>query len=395
MTQLKKLVGGFNRSFWSVCAALFTNQLGAMVLTYLGYYLIQEQGLSVATSGTILTVSGIGGVVCQWVGGILVDRLGYRSVMAGSMSLTGFALLLLGASDELAIIAVCTFLVGATAEMYRPAVSAMVAHRFSPQELPRAYSFVYWAVNLGYGCSMILGGILVRHGYSSLFYVNSATCIAAGILVRYSIPKESSAREKAEDPELGGFSRVLRDRLMLGYLAVTLCYGVVFRQAGTTLPIAMGLDGLSPSMFGFIMGINAVVIVVFQPLSVPVVSRMDPNRVLILGIIFLGAGFGLTSAASSAIEYSGTVIIWSLGEIAVSSVNQAIVAALAPPHLRGRYYGLYGMVWATAMLLAPLLGTRLLEHGPQLLWSICAGLCVVAVSGHLFMAPRIRSRESN
>ncbi|ANW18797.1 MDR family MFS transporter [Streptomyces clavuligerus] len=395
MVRLKSLTGGFDRSFWSVCAGLFTNQIGAMVLTYLGYYLTQEQGLSVTAAGTVLTAAGIGGVVCQWVGGILVDRLGYRSVMAGSMSLTGFALLFLASSDQIGPIVVCTFLVGATAEMYRPAVAALVAHQFSPQDLPRAYSFVYWAVNVGYGCSMILGGVLVRHGYTSLFYVNSATCVAAGLLVWRSLPALGrSGAVPGEAPPKGGFLGILRDRLMLGYLMVTLCYGVVFRQAGTTLPLAMSLDGLSPSLFGFIMGVNAVVVVVFQPLSVPVVSRMDPHRVLMLGMVLLGTGFGLTSLASSALEYCATVIVWSLGEIAFSAVNQAIVAPLAPAHLRGRYYGLYGMVWATAMLAAPLLGTRLLEHGAALLWGVCAGLCAIAVCAQLLLSPHMRRREA-
>lgn len=49
--------------------------------------------------------------------------------------------------------------------------------------------------------------------------------------------------------------------------------------------------------------------------------------------------------ARSIPTYAATVAIWTLGEIGSNAVGPAMVADLAPSHLRGHYNGVYGAVW--------------------------------------------------
>ncbi|WP_225882440.1 MDR family MFS transporter [Streptomyces aureocirculatus] len=363
-----------------------------MAIPFLGYYLTQDQGASVATTGVILTTCGVGGVVSQWAGGLLVDRFGYRTTLVGGMAAAGVALFALGLSQNLYLIGLCAFLAGASSELWRPASAAMVAHLFRQDQLPRTYGMLYWAVNLGYGFSMMLGGVLTRHGFTLIFIINIATCLASAALVWKALPADDMEGRTAETAS-GSYVDVLRDRLMVAYLAATFCYAIVFRQAGTTLPLAMNLDGLSSSAFGFIMTVNAVIIITVQPLILPSIGKLKESTALITGIVLIGLGFGATALVSSPAGYTATVALWSLGEIAVFCVNQAMVAHLAPEHLRGRYYGLYGMAWAGAMLAAPLMGTRLLEHSAVLLWTVCAVLCLLAVAVQGAIASRMARRQ--
>ncbi|MFD9565087.1 MDR family MFS transporter [Streptomyces sp. NPDC059994] len=383
--------GGLNRTFWAVWAATLTNQLGAMVIPYLGYYMTEERHISLSTVGVILAVSGAGGVISQLCGGLLVDRIGYRITMTAGMVGTGVFLFLLGAADHLAWIAVCALLVGVTGDMHRPASATLVADLFPAAERPRAYGLLYWAVNLGYAFSMVFGGSLVRHGFTWLFWVNSATCAAAGLLVWRSTGAASTP-STSTTARSGSYRDVVKDRLLLAYLGAWLAYGIVFCQALTTLPLAMKQDGLSPSTFGYVMAVNAIVIVIVQPLTGPLLTRQDHSHVLIGGILVLGLGFGSTALVSTPLGYACTVALWTLGEIAVSSVNQAVIASIAPEPLRGRYYGLYGMAWSTAMLTAPLVGTQLLAWGPGQLWGTCAFLCLCAATGQWLLIPTIRAR---
>jgi hypothetical protein len=109
----------------------------------------------------------------------------------------------------------------------------------------------------------------------------------------------------------------------------------------------------------------------------------------------VGLGFGLTSlVAGSATGYAATVVVWTLGEIVVAAVSGAVVASLAPAHLRGRYSGLYGMSWSVGGLLAPLGGTWLFSIGAPALWLTCAGLCAAAAGGQLALAPAVRRRSA-
>ncbi|WP_221355944.1 MDR family MFS transporter [Streptomyces beigongshangae] len=390
----QKWTSGLTGQFWVVWGATLTNQLGSMVIPYLSYYLTQDQNISFSVVGVVLAMSGFGGIISQLCGGLLVDRIGYRATMTLGMSGTGVFLFFLGAVDQVALIAVFAFLVGLAAEMHRPASASLIAARYAPADRPKAFGLLYWAVNLGYAFSMVFGGSLVRHGFTVLFWVNSVACVAAGLLVWVMGKPAGPSRAADPDAGSGSYADVARDRLMLAYLGSWFAYGIVFCQGLSTLPLAMKLDGIAPSTFGYVMATNAVVIILVQPVASPLLSGLDHSHVLIGGIIILGVGYGATALVSTPAGYAATVAVWTLGEVAVSSVNQAVIASLAPVPLRGRYYGLYGMTWSTASLAAPLMGTWLLQWRATGLWAVCVFLCLGAAAGQWLLIPKVRARSA-
>jgi MFS family permease len=72
----------------------------------------------------------------------------------------------------------------------------------------------------------------------------------------------------------------------------------------------------------------------------------------------------------------------------------AVVADLAPPHLRGRYQGVFGLAFGVAGALAPFLGTRVLTaFGSSALWAGCAAVSAVAAVGLLVAVRAAQRRE--
>jgi MFS family permease len=70
----------------------------------------------------------------------------------------------------------------------------------------------------------------------------------------------------------------------------------------------------------------------------------------------------------------------TLGEMVMVPVSAAYVADLAPAHMRGRYMGVHGLVWAAALIIGPTLGMKLLALGPAVLWLSCGVLGLVATA---------------
>jgi MFS family permease len=87
------------------------------------------------------------------------------------------------------------------------------------------------------------------------------------------------------------------------------------------------------------------------------------------------------------------VLIWTIGEIGFNAVGPALIAEIAPAHLRGRYNGLIGMAFGAASLLGPLGGTWLFGVDEHLLWLAC--LVTGALSGAVVLAlrPAIARRQ--
>ena len=107
---------------WVLFAGTFVNRFGSFVLVFLVLYLT-DKGYSGPEAGLALAMYGLGQMAAATVGGHLADRLGRRTTIVISMYSAAGALVLLYHQDALWAIMVMTFLVGATAELYRPAAA--------------------------------------------------------------------------------------------------------------------------------------------------------------------------------------------------------------------------------------------------------------------------------
>ena len=109
------------------------------------------------------------------------------------------------------------------------------------------------------------------------------------------------------------------------------------------------------------------------------ITRRFPARPVIgTGMLLVGLGFCLISVASTIPLLALTVIIWTFGEMIHSPVAAAYVANLAPPSLRGRYQGIWGLTWSSGLILGPLLGTLIFLWNPAGLWLLCGLLGIVS-----------------
>ncbi|MEU8102802.1 MFS transporter [Nonomuraea muscovyensis] len=388
---LRSAVGGLPRPFWALWSGTLVNRLGTMVMPFTGVYLTQARGMSVAAAGLVMAVFGAGSLLSQLLAGVLADRIGRRATLAGSMVATAVTMLALGYSTSLFAVTAAMFVLGLVIDAYRPASNALVADLVSPAERPRAYGLLFWAINLGYAVGMTAGGWLAGVGFLWLFWIDAVSCVAFAVLVWRAVPETRPAVR--ETP--GGFGLVLRDRVMLGFTLTVLGNAFMYAQTVTMLPVAMTkVVGLPTGEFGVVMALNGVLIVIVQPLVSSRLGRFDPSRVLALGMTVMGVGFALTAFVTSAAGLAATIVVWTAGEIATAGLAGAIVALLAPAHLRGRYSGLFGFAWSAATVLAPLTGGALLEAGPRALWFTVGGVGVVSAVGMLALAPAIRRRSA-
>ena len=102
-------------------------RLGTVVQPFLAFYLTDSRGMSTTTTGLVLAVIGVGGVLSQLVGGALADRIGRRSTLTASVLATGAVMVGLGYAQTTATIVAMAFTLGLTLDMYRPASQAIIA----------------------------------------------------------------------------------------------------------------------------------------------------------------------------------------------------------------------------------------------------------------------------
>ena len=383
-------------AYWTIWLGTLVNRIGGFVVPFLALYITQERKESEATAGVIMSLYGAGSIIASLLGGTLTDRLGRRATMLLSLFGGSATMLAIGFAPSLPLLGASTFLMGLVSEMYRPAVAAMIADIVPIEQRTKAYSHLYWVINLGYAIAPPLAGLAAGFSYLMLFVVDAATLVLFGVIVwlhvRESRPPEAAAA--AARPGGPGLVHVLKDGTFMWFVLLCTITATVMLQNATAFPIDLTSKGVSPRAYGFLVSINGIMIVFLQPWITRALAHRSRTSVLAISSLFIGVGFGMYGVVGSHLGYGLAIAVWTLAEIANLPTSSFVTADLAPPELRGRYQGVSGLSWGAASCVAPIMGGVFLEGpGARALWFTCLGLMVLVAVGHGVLGPARRRRE--
>jgi MFS family permease len=394
-TAIGRLTEGLPRAFWFLWAGTIVNRLGGFVVPFLTLYLTTDRGFSVGQAALMVSLFGAGSFTAALVGGELTDRLGRRPVVLASLFIAPVVTVGLGVVQPVAWIAVGTALLGFFVDLYRPAVSAAIADLVPPEGRPRAYGYLYWAINLGAAVAPVVAGLLAQRAYLLLFVGDAVTTFAFGLIVLAGVPetRPAQASHASRESIRDRLDVIRREPLLLGFAALAVLFGTVYMQGHVTLPLEMQSHGLTPADYGLAVAVNGALIVVLGLPASNSASRWPRFPALAAAGVLLGLGFGLNALATTLPGYALAVIIWTLGEILGATVAPSVVADLAPVAYRGLYQGVFGAAWGLAFFTGPVVGGWVYDRfGPDALWGACFLTGLVLCSGYLAMAGPARRR---
>jgi predicted MFS family arabinose efflux permease len=136
--------------------------------------------------------------------------------------------------------------------------------------------------------------------------------------------------------------------------------------------------GLSPKVYGALLSFNGALVVFCELPLTTITRRFPPMQVIAFGYLFVGIGFGLGLFAQTIVGFASCIAVFTLGEMCAMPVTSALVAGLAPGHMRGRYMGTYGLTWTVAQVIGPGLGMGLFATSPSTFWLVGGGLGIAS-----------------
>ena len=386
---------GLPQGFWWLWVGTLVNRAGTFIEPFFVLYLTGPRHVSISRAGTVLAVWGVGSLISQPIGGVLTGRFGRRTTLAASLTATAAALMALSAARSLALITVLVFVLGVVADMYRPAASAAVADLVPERDRFRAFALQFWAINLGFSVAAASAGLLLHFGYGLLFALDAITTFAFGMLALSFVPETKPESDERPARLLDPVRLFRTDRLLLAATSLVLVYAVLYGQVNITLPLAIKHVGLSPSIYGYVIAVNGVLIVIGQPLTFGLLDRWPRRLTLPAGVALVGAGVATTGLCHKPWQFALSVAAWTIGEIATAGSFQALITALAPAHVRGRYAGALGLAWGASGLLAPLVGAASFATSPALTWLGCLALGLLSALGQWWLLGAIDARGAS
>jgi MFS family permease len=354
----------------------FLNKVGTFVVPFLTLYLTRR-GYSLAAAGVALSAYGVGNFLAGVVGGHLADHLGRRSTIALSMFSGAAALMALSQARAYGLIVALSALSGLTAEMYRPASSALLADLVPAGQRITAYSALRASFNAGWAFGPALAGFIAERGYFWLFAGDAFTSVLYGVVALLALP--AGGPPPAGREGWGGVARTMwGDRRLLRMLAAAFAVSLVFMQQSSTFGLHVTGLGFPASVYGMILSLNGAIIVGCELPLTTITRRFSARRVIALGYLVIGMAFALNGLARTVPGLVACMVLFTVGEMLAMPMASAYIADLAPAAMRGRYMGIYGMTFTLALIVGPASGMMLLNASPTALWLASAGLGVLA-----------------
>lgn len=366
LTRIRRAVRSYPAQFWVLVVGIFV-YVGAAALgfPYEGIYLHRELGVWMSWVGVLFGVVPLVVMPVQIWGGHLTDRLGRRpvlvlSILVGVVWFVGFAF-----ARELWQVAVLVALESALGwPLFQTASNAMVADLLPAMRRQQAFSITRVAMNLGVVLGPSAAGLALGWGASvrALFLAAALGILAIGVgmllWVRESRPSDAAAPAAPADARgRSGYRLVLADRSFLTFCVVAVLPVLCIGNFGSIYAVFVTGDlGVSYTVWGWLLAWNAAIVAIVQ---YPLVSATrHRNRMLLLALAsaLLALGLGGSAFANGVVTLVVLVTVMSLGEVLLAPVAAAQVADLAPEVVRGRYMGVWTVVWNGGASLGPAVG---------------------------------------
>ena len=351
-----------------------------MIWPFLTVYVSKRVDAPLTAIASLFTLNSAMGLLAAFMSGPLIDRVGRKWIMVVGLVLHGIAYTFMGKADTLLEFAILMSITGASNPLYRIGADAMMADLIPPKQRIDAYALLRLSNNLGVAIGPAIGGFVAASSYSLAFY------FAAVGLITYSLQIAFFAKEtldfrpidhgihlhdnKPEREKLGGYLFILKDRPYIGFVLsftlMTMCASLVW----ILLPVyATQVYGVPTQLYGLIPTTNAVMVVTLQLLVTRFTKKFPPLPVIAFGAVFYTLGVGLVSGMSGFTGFLICMVVMTIGELIAAPSSSTYVANLAPPDMRGRYMSLYGLTWAAASGIAPVMGGFLGDQfGTRTIW---------------------------
>ena len=398
LNTLKAQFFAFPRTFRILVAATFIDRLGGgLIFPFLALYVAQRFNVSMTQIGLLFGTWSISSLVGSTVGGALADKFGRKFILIFGLLFSAGSALFMGFVNDFRVFYLVAIFAGDFSDIGHPAQQAMVADLLKGDQRAEGFSLLRVVANLAVTIGPAIGGLLAGVSYLLLFILDACASVITAMIVLKTIP-ETKPERSAEHPEesllttISGYGRVIKDRFFMAFIFVSIIMIIVYTQMYSTLSVYLfKMHGISAREFGFIMSMNAAMVVVFQFWITRKIKKFQPMLLMITATILYGIGFSMYGFVGTFGLFMLAMAIITVGEMIHVPTSQAMVAYFAPEDMRARYMAAFGFSWAIPNAVAPTLAGLIMDnYDPRWVWYLAGLLSLVAVAGFIYLYGRTK-----
>ncbi len=374
--RLTAIMNEYPRDFWTLVGASFIDHVGgALLFPFFTLYLTRKFNIGMSTVGVIFFIFTVAGMVSRTVGGALADRMGRKAILLFGLVFSAISTLWMGSVERIELFFPGAIIIGLLSDVGAPAREAMVADLLPEKQRADGFGILRVVMNLAVTIGPAIGGLLAAQSYMLLFISDAVTSLITAVIIYLILPETRPADSSDETKEsmmttFAGYGKIMRDGFFMAFIGASILTVIVYSQMNSTLgPYLRDVHGIPEQGFGYILSLNAAMVVLFQFAITRRITKYPPMLIMALGSILYAFGFAMYGWVSEYSLFLLAMVIITVGEMVHVPVSQALVARIAPEDMRGRYMAMFGLSWAIPFAIGPFFAGLIMDYGdPRWVW---------------------------
>ncbi len=384
----------YPKQFWIVVGSNFVDRIGgSLIFPFFALYITKKFQVGMTEVGLLFALFSVADMFGNMIGGALTDYLGRKGMIIMGLIVSAVTSLTMGLVQQLEWFYVMGVVSGLFATAAGPAHQAMLTDILPDKKRAEGFGVLRVAQNLAVAIGPAIGGFIASYSYLILFIADTVTSLITALIVHLTVEESKPEIKAKTEIKIGfketfkGYRIVLQDQKFMLFVLISTLATIVYSQMYSTLSVYLrDVHGVPEAGYGWLMTLNAGMVVLFQFMITRKVSKHPPMSILAIGSLFYVVGFGMYGFVSAYLLFMIAMVIITMGEMVVIPVAQAYVGAAAPEDMRGRYSGVMGFSWMIPWMIGPLLAGLIMDNGdPNWVWFGCAILGLISTLGFLWL----------
>lgn len=376
-------------SIYVMFFASLINYLGNFVSPFLTLFLTRKAGIGIDIVGIIVAINALAGMLGTMIGGKLIDHLGRKKILMIFRTASAIGYGLCAFIHNPAIIAFVLITANFLGGFSEPVYGTIITDLTNSEQRQAAFSLSYISLNIGYSIATLLAGFLYAHHTSILFLGDAGTTLISVLLLSIFVPEtmpdkatiksfEHNTNEKGEKGSI--FSVLTKKTILLKFSFAIVIYYIVFSQFTFGLPLQVTdvFKAHGALLYGSLITINAVMCSTLTVFIGSATKNIGASFAISIGGFLYFLGFGMLFFISSYPMFIVSTMLWTIGEILVTTNTNVFVANHTPVTHRGRFNAIMPVIRKAGFMTGPMLGGVFVDNtGIRTLWLLVGGMALI------------------
>ncbi|KHF41323.1 MDR family MFS transporter [Halalkalibacter okhensis] len=364
--KLKNMSGNLKEiplPLWVLFFNSFTMAFGFfMLVPLLAVYLLEHLVLSAILVGVIVGVRSFSQQGFMLLGGVVSDRIGYKSIICSGVLIRAFGFLLFGVAEAPMLLFIAAILSGLGGALFHPSSYAYYTVLSTKENRATVYATREMLSNVGFIFGPVVGAFLLNIDFQWVSLSAGLMFIIVFIVSAKVLPKQSAVDRPT--PIIKNIVNIVGNPPY-----VTFCFSMMFvwfliAQLYIAVPVKLQMLGLPGVNIGLIYSSGAIIIVFLQ---IPIIKQMSKRfsavTIIMIGTVCITIGLMIIGFSMNLLGIYLGVIVFTIGQMFIQPMMSKQISDLAPVKLIASYFGFNGLALALGGLIGNVLGGFLYELG--------------------------------